>query len=371
MSHQVFISYSHIDNQIAYALCDKLETEGIKCWIAPRDIEPGKKWANEIAEAIPKSKLMIIILSSSSNASEQVLNEVEIAVHNKLIILPVRIEDIMPTGGMSYYLATMQWIDIKGEEIDSKISMISRRTINILNNDREVTIGKEDVTGKKIFAYNAKKIIIGLVSIVIAVALGITALIFREEIFNSKYLSKNSETPQETENISETMTAASPTESLPDNTAEQTFEIAMITEKKYLDDDSFVYSAWVGIEEYGKTNGITYNYYKPTETETDAFITAIDAAILDGAKVVCAPGFLFEQAIFYAQDMYPDTFFILIDGTPNDGDYSKGSPTYEIADNCYSVVFAEQESGFFSWLFYCERRLYKNWIHRWHGYTSS
>ncbi|MCK5128493.1 MAG: TIR domain-containing protein [Clostridiales bacterium] len=132
MAHKVFISYSHIDSQIAFAMCNKLEDDGAKCWIAPRDIGPGKSWAGEIANAVPKSKVMILILSESSNASSQVLREVEIAVHNKVIILPVRIEDVMPTDGMSYYLATMQWIDVKGDKIDSKISMISKKTRNIL-----------------------------------------------------------------------------------------------------------------------------------------------------------------------------------------------------------------------------------------------
>ena len=120
MTHQTFISYSHLDSQIAFALCNKLEEKGIGCWIAPRNITPGKKWANEIANAIPNSKIMIIILSASSNASEQVLREVEIAINHKLVIIPIRIEDIMPTGGMQYYLAKLKWIDIKGKKIDGK-----------------------------------------------------------------------------------------------------------------------------------------------------------------------------------------------------------------------------------------------------------
>lgn len=132
MAHEVFMSYSHLDSQIAEALCHKLEDNQIKCWIAPRNIKAGQKWADSIAQAIPESKVLIVVLSSNSNTSEQVLREVEIAIQNKLIVVPVRIEDIMPTGGMAYYLATTQWIDVKGFEIDKELSKITSTIKNIL-----------------------------------------------------------------------------------------------------------------------------------------------------------------------------------------------------------------------------------------------
>lgn len=132
MSYQVFISYSHIDSQIAHGLCYKLEDEGIKCWIAPRDIKAGDVWAKAISKSIPKCKVMLLVLSSNSNSSDQVLREVELAVQKKLVIIPVRIDDIVPTEGMSYYLATTHWINIKGKQLDSKFSIVSKQIRDIL-----------------------------------------------------------------------------------------------------------------------------------------------------------------------------------------------------------------------------------------------
>ena len=43
---------------------------------------------------------------------------------------------------------------------------------------------------------------------------------------------------------------------------------------------------------------------------------------------------------------YPDIKFIILDGDPNDGDWSAGAPTYKRNDNVYSIFYAEQESGF-------------------------
>jgi hypothetical protein len=41
MPSMVFISHSSNDRATADAICAHLESAGIKCWIAPRDIEPG------------------------------------------------------------------------------------------------------------------------------------------------------------------------------------------------------------------------------------------------------------------------------------------------------------------------------------------
>jgi hypothetical protein len=42
MVHDVFISHAHKDKEIADALCEKLESAGVRCWIAGRDISATK-----------------------------------------------------------------------------------------------------------------------------------------------------------------------------------------------------------------------------------------------------------------------------------------------------------------------------------------
>ena len=41
MAHDVFISYSTADKTAADAVCAILEGNGVRCWIAPRDIMRG------------------------------------------------------------------------------------------------------------------------------------------------------------------------------------------------------------------------------------------------------------------------------------------------------------------------------------------
>jgi Leucine-rich repeat (LRR) protein len=132
MAHHVFISYSSKDKTMADAVCHYLEQERIKCWIAPRDVRLGTNFAEEIVDAIPASKVMVIIFSVNSNASKQVMRELELAIKNDLIVIPVRIEDIIPTGGMAYYLSTMQWIDIIDKKTDYGLTKLTERIENVL-----------------------------------------------------------------------------------------------------------------------------------------------------------------------------------------------------------------------------------------------
>lgn len=109
--HQVFISYSHKDEKIREAVCKKLEAEGIKCWYAPRDIQPGEEWADTITKALQQCKVMVLIFTDNSNTSNQVLREVGLAVDFKKAIIPFKCDDSIPSGSMQYYLSTLHWLN--------------------------------------------------------------------------------------------------------------------------------------------------------------------------------------------------------------------------------------------------------------------
>ena len=83
MDHNVFISYAKEDKDIAYFICDALENNGIRCWIAPRDILPGASYAKAIISAIKTAQKLVVILSRSSNNSHFVMKELERAVSDK------------------------------------------------------------------------------------------------------------------------------------------------------------------------------------------------------------------------------------------------------------------------------------------------
>jgi hypothetical protein len=111
MAHDLFISYSQPDRDAAFALVQRLEVRGISVWIAPRDVSPAADWAAEIIDAISSARLMVLVFSGSSNDSGQVRREVERAVHKQLPILPFRIEDVLPSKSLEYFLSAQHWMD--------------------------------------------------------------------------------------------------------------------------------------------------------------------------------------------------------------------------------------------------------------------
>jgi basic membrane protein A len=123
------------------------------------------------------------------------------------------------------------------------------------------------------------------------------------------------------------------------------YELALVTDIGTIDDKSFNQGAWEGLMAYAEEHKITYKYYQPAEKTTASYIDTINLAVEGGAKVVVCPGFLFEPAVFQAQDLHPDVKFILLDGSPNNGDY-EGDFQARIEDNVYSVFYAEEQAGF-------------------------
>jgi len=111
MAHDLFVSYSQPDRETASALVQRAEARGIRVWIAPRDVSPAADWACEIIDAIARARIMVLVFSGSSNDSGQVRREVERAVHKQLPILPFRIEDVLPSKSLEYFLSTQHWMD--------------------------------------------------------------------------------------------------------------------------------------------------------------------------------------------------------------------------------------------------------------------
>lgn len=138
-------------------------------------------------------------------------------------------------------------------------------------------------------------------------------------------------------------TTPDPTDANQANNSTNTFEIAQIIIKGgTIDDKSFNQGAWEGVVAYATENNITHKYYQATEDTVDGFINTIDLAVRNGAKIVVAPGYVFEPAIFKAQDLYPDVHFVLLDGVPQDGNYEE----FRTEKNVSAVSYAEEEAGF-------------------------
>ncbi|MDE6420626.1 MAG: toll/interleukin-1 receptor domain-containing protein, partial [Lachnospiraceae bacterium] len=113
---QIFLSHSSKDAAIAEQICEQLEKNGIRCFIAPRNIRPGKEYAEEIINGIDESAAVVLLMSGNANSSPHVLREVEHAVSGGTPILVYKIEDVALSKSMEYFLMTHQWVSSKPQE---------------------------------------------------------------------------------------------------------------------------------------------------------------------------------------------------------------------------------------------------------------
>jgi hypothetical protein len=132
MSYEVFISYSSKDKNIANAICNHLENSGVACWIAPRDIVPGTEWATAIIDGISACKILLLLFTENSDRSPQVLREVERAISKGLIVIPLRLENLMPTKSMEYYLSAVHWLDAFIPPHEKYFDVITNRIKSII-----------------------------------------------------------------------------------------------------------------------------------------------------------------------------------------------------------------------------------------------
>jgi hypothetical protein len=111
MSYDVFISHSAKDKTTADAVCAMLESSGIRCCIAPRDVTPGLEWGECIIEAVEECRTMVLVFTLHANDSPQIHREVERAVNRGVAILPVRIEDVLPGRALEFFIGNVHWLD--------------------------------------------------------------------------------------------------------------------------------------------------------------------------------------------------------------------------------------------------------------------
>ena len=121
-----------------------------------------------------------------------------------------------------------------------------------------------------------------------------------------------------------------------------TSEIAVLIDLGPIDDKSFNQGSWEGVKDYAESHGISYKYYRVPDKDIDSYMNTIDLAARCGAKLIVTPGYMFEPAIYKAQDMYTNIHFILIDGEPQDGTYTD----YKTSSNTVAILYSEEEAGF-------------------------
>ena len=94
----VFVSYAHKDKDIVFPEIKRFNDAGFHVWY-DEGISPGNEWSDEIAEALTKCTVFVVMLTPTSAPRESVLNEISFALDEGKPLLAVYLEDTeLPPG---------------------------------------------------------------------------------------------------------------------------------------------------------------------------------------------------------------------------------------------------------------------------------
>jgi chaperone protein DnaJ len=135
MSH-VFISYSRDDSEYAHRLVDALEQNGFTAWIDER-IDYGTQWPRVIQKHVDECSAFIVIMTSQSDQSDWVHNELGRAKRKGKHVFPLLLE-----GEQWLSVETIQYLDVRDGRLPppdffERLSQVAPRYTRHTKQDRE------------------------------------------------------------------------------------------------------------------------------------------------------------------------------------------------------------------------------------------
>jgi len=174
----IYISYSKENKATAIKLVTKLESQGMICKIAPRDFTGVENQKIAVKEVITNSKILILLLSKSSNSSIEIIEEFETAFQNNVVIIPIKL-DVFPESITSrYFFNALEWVDAHGDTFDEAFEVL----LEIITESTGGSVKKKETkksknsTASNIDFTKNKKIMIFAILILLVVIGGIVVL---------------------------------------------------------------------------------------------------------------------------------------------------------------------------------------------------
>ncbi len=170
----ITISYSKEDKNIAKKLLSKLETQGYKCWIEPRDVK-GENKKESINAAIKETELMILLFSENSNNSEDIVEQYDLAFEEEVPIIPFVVSDLKMAVATQHFFNTHDWINA----FDASFSEASENLIDLMESEeadtsyeqKEPRPQRNTNSKNKAVTNNNQKYILGGIAAVFAIVL--------------------------------------------------------------------------------------------------------------------------------------------------------------------------------------------------------
>ncbi len=107
----VFISYSSKETSLAEQTKRVLEKNGISCWLSTESIPGGADYVDDILNAISNCRVVVLLLSSYSQESPWVKREIDTAISEGKIIIPLHVDNSEVERSFDFLLKRNQRIE--------------------------------------------------------------------------------------------------------------------------------------------------------------------------------------------------------------------------------------------------------------------
>jgi hypothetical protein len=144
--YEIFISYSPQDEATAASVYQALKGQGFSCCTTARNIQAA---ANSIT--IVGSRLIVVVLSSSTNSSRQVSEEVALAFNRRVPILFYCIEEIDPCDVIGDFLSGFPRVDAFTPPMERHLEHLTDLVTKLLDPTRDEHQSKISAAAKRFF----------------------------------------------------------------------------------------------------------------------------------------------------------------------------------------------------------------------------
>ncbi len=102
-----FFSYSRDDSAFVLKVASDLRAAGADIWLDQLDIQPGEHWDSAVENALTRATRIVVVLSPSSVASQNVMDEVSFALDENRTVIPI----IHRECKIPFRLRRLQYVD--------------------------------------------------------------------------------------------------------------------------------------------------------------------------------------------------------------------------------------------------------------------
>lgn len=110
-SPTTFFSYARADSAFVLRLARDLRAAGEKVWVDQLDIRGGERWDRAIETALEQAGSLLVILSPTSVESQNVMDEVSLALESDKRVIPVLLSECK----LPFRLRRLQFVDFSGD----------------------------------------------------------------------------------------------------------------------------------------------------------------------------------------------------------------------------------------------------------------